>query len=869
MRSEMVSSEFGFIFWLRLLLICMMTIMIDPSLTQAEQAKIIRLNSDIIPLQYKLDLLVDPRADEFSGVAEIKILLAAPSKHIVLHGLGLRFDAIQVKDVSATQNALATELANDGTFAIDFPREISAGTASLYFKYHAAYANGLEGLYKVTVDKKTSVFTQFQAIGARRAFPCFDEPGFKSTYDVSITSPRKYKIISNTTEIGTAPANNHSTIHHFATTKPLPTYLVALAVGDFDIITHAPIAASKLRTHPIPLRGIAMRGRGDELRTALDVTAKLLLAEEKYFGIAYPFDKLDIIAVPDFGAGGMENAGAITYDENLVLLGDDATLQRRREFLTTHAHEIAHQWFGNLVTPKWWDDLWLNESFASLMETKFASQIEPNWRFETDIVKNAHEAMLADGASSVRRVREPVNSVDGITAAFDAITYQKGAAILAMVETTIGEAEFQKFVRVFLTTHAFKTIDSHDFTKALTEAKNGHHAAAILTSYIENPGLPVVRRETDGSSTHVVQSRFLSKEQSSSPRWTIPLESTADLALPFKNVTGYYVFDLSPAEWAMTLAAVRKMPRAQALMMAINFDLAFVEARLALNDYLDGVAAFARHPDWEVSGFPIERLEFIEGEAGPTSPSKIKVQNLIRDLYSPMLTKIGITTSLESNDIKTWILELQREHLADFFAASGADPKLKSQLAKLGDELIKDNAVALDENDHVPADIIEAALIAAAQDGGDAVLQKMIARFKTTDDGHEREIWLHAIAASHAEHSSVEIEKLVLSKDIRNQEVSTLLFARSAVPAYRNETWEIVDRNSKALLMRLNGDLEITLIQIADSFASEDLALQVEATITPLLGNLRGGAVQLNQTLEHIRLNAAMVSRLEISSSVK
>lgn len=834
--------------------------MIDLALAQAEPTKIIRLDPQIIPLSYKLDLIVDPGAYGFSGDAKIEIALTTPSRSIVFHGLGLQFDAIEIENQSTTQNVTATELAGDGTLALDFPNQIPAGTARLHFRYHAAFSNGLEGLYKVSEEGENSAFTQFQAIGARRAFPCFDEPGFKAVFDISITSPRNYKVISNTREMAATNVDEEHINHHFALTKPLPTYLVAFAIGNFDVVTYAPIAASKLRTHPIPLRGIAMRGRGSELRTALNATSKLLLAEENYFDIAYPFDKLDIIAVPDFGAGGMENAGAITYDENLVLLGDDATLQRCREFLTTHAHEIAHQWFGNMVTPKWWDDLWLNESFASLMETKFASQIEPDWRFETDIQRNAHEAMLLDGASSVRRVHEPVTTIDGITGAFDAITYQKGAAVLAMVEATLGENEFQKFVHQFLKTHAFNAIESKDFTKALKFENNGAQAAAILTSYVENPGLPVLTIQTNGKSTQVSQTRFLSKNLAPVSSWTLPSGANE---LFKRTVSGYYIYKLSPTEWAKTLVEVPKMPRTQALAVAINFDLAFVEGQIQMQDYFNGVVNIAKHPDWEVAGFSLERLEFIESESAKDSATKHNVQLLLRELYSPMLAKIGITKSLESKDVQTWMLELQREHLAEIFAVSGADQKLKAQLAQLGMELIQQNDNALDENDFVPADVIEAALIAATESGGDTVLNQSIARFKASEDSHEREIWLHAIAASHAEGSSAKIEMLLLSNDMRNQEVATLLFARAAAPIYRDDTWTIIDRNIQRLLKRLNGDLEITLIQIADSFASENLAERVKATITPLLGNLRGGAVQLNQTLERIRLNAAIVSRFE------
>jgi cytosol alanyl aminopeptidase len=856
----MASTEFSVMPRLKILCLCLFSIMTDFSLARAEQTKILRLDPQIVPLRYNLDFIVDPASSAFRGDAKIEISLSSPTNRIVIHGLDLKFDAIEIKAQNSQQNVTATELAKDGTLALDFPNQIPAGNAQLYFRYHAVFSNGLEGLYKVSEEGENSVFTQFQAIGARRAFPCFDEPGFKAVFDVAITSPENYKVISNTREVAVTKIDGKLLKHHYAITKPLPTYLVALAVGNFDVVTHTPVASSKLRKNPIPLRGIAMRGRGEELKIALDVTAKLLLAEENYFGIAYPFDKLDIIAVPDFGAGGMENAGAITYDENLVLLGDDATLQRRREFLTTHAHEIAHQWFGNLVTPKWWDDLWLNESFASLMESKFARQIEPDWRFETDIQRNAHEAMVLDGASSVRRIHEPVTTIDGITGAFDAITYQKGAAVLAMVEATLGETKFQKFVDLFLKTHEFAAIDSQDFIKALKSEKNGSQAAAILTSYIENPGLPVLTIPADKTSTEVMQTRFLSNDTSLVSGWTLP-GSAKEL---FKSkVAGYYIFNLSPADWVRTLADLPKMTRAQALRVAINFDLAFVEHRISIQDYFNGVVSIAKHSDWEVAGFPLERLEFIESESAKDSKIEYSVQLLLRELYSPMLAKIGVTKSLESKDVQTWMLELQREHLAEIFAVSSADEKLKAQLTKLGMALITKEDDALDENDSVPADVVEAALIAALEKGGDTVLNESIARFKSSDDGHDREIWLHAIAASHAKDSSAAIESLLLSDDLRNHEVATLLFARAAIPVYRDDTWTIVDRNTQRLLTRLNGDLEITLIQIADYFASEDLAQRVEATISPLLGRLRGGAVQLNQTLERIRLNAAIVSRFE------
>jgi cytosol alanyl aminopeptidase len=877
------------IFWLPLLTIALFVIMFDIKNANAES--IIRLDPDVVPLHYTLDLTIDPRSQDFRGVVSIDLKLATAKPLIILHAAGLVFDSIDVNDDARSQKAEAVPLAADGTIRLDYKHAVGPGPVKLDFHYHATYSGGLEGFYKVTDEGISSVFTQFQAIGARRAFPCFDEPGFKARFDITMRVPKKLAAISNTREIGTTVAGRKLLAHHFATTKPLPTYLIAMAVGDFDIVTAKSIPKSDVRAHTIPLRGVAVRGKGDELRLALEATAPLVLAEEKYFGIAYPFDKLDIIAAPDMGAGGMENAGAIVYDESLALLSDDATLQRRRAFLTTHAHEIAHQWFGNLVTPRWWDDLWLNESFATLMETKFASQIEPHWRFETDILSNAHEAMMLDGAVSVRRVREPVTTVDGISAAFDAITYQKGAAILAMVEHAVGADVFQSFVHRFLSDGAFGVMDSRDFTSALEQLKDGKAAARMLTSFIDTPGLPIVKVRRNASMVNIQQSAYrpLGGEAGavSSPPWVISLcHSSIDGAhrqchtfdnshssfseeglsayeiLSVDGIAGYYAFDVSQSDWLGIVAAVPKMPRAQALAVAISFDVGLAEGRIPLTTYLVGVGTIARHPDWEVAGFPVDRLAFLASELPSNSKANREVLEQINKTYGPRLAAIGLTKSLEGADVETWLLELQREHLSDLFATTGANPVLQAKLADLGDAIIKEKDVALDDSEIVPPDIVEAALVSASQRSGEVFLRQAIERLRMTSDAHEREIWVQAIASNRAASSGHEIEKLLLSDVLRNQEVPILLSSRAAVPAFRDETWNLVDRHATELLHRLNGDLEISLIQIADEFTTQQLAKRVEVTITPHLGQLRGGTVQLGQTLELIRHHAALLAEL-------
>lgn len=855
----------------------------------AELKPLIRLNEAVIPKDYKIDLMIDPNAASFAGVVKIEVVLRQAQTQLILHAANLSFDRAEVQSGDARQVPKIAELSSDGTIALDLENPVGPGPVTLDFSYHAPLATGLEGIYKIVDQGRAAVFTQFEAIGARRAFPCFDEPGFKAKFDINLRVPKAMRAIANTREISQSAETAGFTTHHFATTLPLPSYLIAFAVGDFDVVEVNPIPQSALRKSAIPLRGIAIRGKGDELHIALDYTAKLVLAEENYFGIAYPFDKLDIIAVPDFGAGGMENAGAITYDESIVLLDDDATLQRRRDFLLIHAHEISHHWFGNLASPRWWDDLWLNEAFASFMEVKFAAMIEPEWHFDTDILEGAHEAMILDRASSVRQVHEPVDSIDGISAAFDAITYQKGAVLLSMVEQQLGEPGFRNFVHDFLTSHAFSTMDTPSFIKALSSRVDGDKAALMLSSFIYAPGIPVVRFEPKFDGLLLTQSRF--GAGTATGKWNIPVcvaaanHFTSECLVfdksvekipgdqwqsrdvyPFDNRPRYYLFDVSPDHWQKILKAVPDMPRNQALAIAINLDLAFLDGRVGLDIYLAGIESVTKHPDWEVAGFPLARLDSLASETLLCPAVAQLMQTKIEETYGPRLEKIGLDRKLEGTDVETWLLELQREHLVEVFATGPADEHFHKLLSARGLALSKDPEEQLDDSDVARADVAEAALVAASRDGGSQFLETALTRFKNTDDLHERSLWLHAMAASQAPSASVVIEQLLLSTDLRNQEVPEILFARAAIPAFRAATWDMVERNSKAILARLDGDLDISLIQIADGFATEELAQRVEKTITPLLGTLRGGSVQLRQTLEAIRDNRALLHRLEAAA---
>ncbi len=859
---------------------------------------LIRLGQTIRPVSYQLALDIDPRMPGFSGIATIELNIAERTDRVVLHANRLVLDAITITQGSVARSLVAEELASDGTVALVSNTVLASGRATLTIRYHAEFASGLEGLYRVEDDGRFYAFTQFEAIGARRAFPCFDEPGFKATFTIDLTIPTGLKAITGTREIGVDPPIGGRTTHHFAPSRPLPSYLVVVAVGDFDIVDAPAIPPTALRAAPIPLRGIAAKGKGSELQFALDATAPLLTRTEDWFGIAYPFDKLDIIAVPDFGAGGMENAGAVTYEESLALLDEDATLQRQREFVTTHAHELAHQWFGNFTTPRWWDDLWLNESVASFMESKIAAQWKPSWRFENDRQLASIEAMGLDLLPSVRRVHEPVTTAGGISAAFDPITYQKGAAVLGMAENAMGAESFRDFMHNYLAHRAFGVMDGADFLRSMAASPGGADAARLLQSYIDQPGMPRIdiTRDCTGNRSEIKlrqqRLRPLSVPAAApgSPatwvtricldalRATNPASSCVlldqpqvqatssaslcqDALLAGKRSPGYFALNVSKAERRALFASLPTLGRIEALAAAQDLDISLVAGDLTLAEYLDGVQALARHPDIGVRSFPFERLKALIGNTMDDERRRT-LKSFVHALYRPQLDAIGLLQPLSGSKPGTWAQQLYREQLVELFVDTQSAPDLEVRLAELGQRIAADSETEPDDTALAPPDVVSAALVSAARRGGSPFLAHAVMRLNDADIGHDRAQWLGAIAASHAPDSNATIERLVSAPSARGQDVLALLFERANEPPYRTATWDFVQRSAPALLKRLDGDLDLAVVQVADGFCTDAQAETVDKAMRPLRDRIRGGAIQLAQTLDRIRACAALAAKL-------
>ncbi|HMD80966.1 MAG TPA: M1 family metallopeptidase, partial [Anaerolineales bacterium] len=388
------------------------------------------------------------------------------------------------------------QTAADGTSRIDFDRQLTPQDAILELHYSAPFNKKLEGLYKVEEGGKSYAFTQFEAISARLCFPGFDEPSFKTPFDLTLTVPSGDAAITNTLPINERAVEKGLKQIRFVRTVKLPTYLIAFAVGPFDVVSGPSIPANNVRSSPVPLRGISAAGKGAQLKFALDNTAVIFTTLERYFGIAYPFGKLDLIAVPDFDYGAMENAGAITFRETRLLLNEQtASYEQKKSILSVMAHELAHQWFGNLVTMVWWNDIWLNEGLTSWMTNRALELWNPEYKSGVGAVERSLGIMDRDSSPSARPLSRSANSTQDVKGIADGIVFSKGAAVPLMFENYMGHAEFQKFVRHYLNKHEFANASSEDLLKALEETP-GKEVADSFRTFIFQPGVPFLEIET-------------------------------------------------------------------------------------------------------------------------------------------------------------------------------------------------------------------------------------------------------------------------------------------------------------------------------------------------------------------------------------
>jgi cytosol alanyl aminopeptidase len=548
-----------------------------------------RLKPLATPHFQKISLTLDPDTDSYTGTTEIELSLKGTTASIEISGEDYTLLSAHIK--SRPQSCdLQTKKLPLGKIALACERPLQAGNYVLTLSFKAPFNTRSVGLYKTQSQGQNYVFTQFEMSDARRAFPVFDEPAYKFPYQLEITAPAAAEVFSNTPEIS-GRTQGKWRVHTFQKTPPLPAYLLALAVGPFDKV---PVTGLSVPGHVI-----TPRGKGPMASYALTQTPRILHFLETYFGQDYPYAKLDQVAVPEFPYGGMENAGLITYREDLLLHDTDTpTRDQKKSTSNVIAHEIAHHWFGDLVTMAWWDDLWLNEAFASWMANKTLTALEPDFENALDLPQNY--AMSQDAQLSTRPIRKPIRNeadiMDGL-----GLAYSKGSAILTMVENWIGPDAFQAGIQGYLQKHAHKNATAEDLWQAL-ESSAQQPVSQVLSSYLNQSSFPLIAFQSTGKVLKVSQKRFVHLGvEAPAQTWTVPLvikygrgqevktlhrvldqpsaEITLDFApawiYPDANAMGYYRWTVSDAQFQnlLTRTEQKLSPRERLALISASDDL--------------------------------------------------------------------------------------------------------------------------------------------------------------------------------------------------------------------------------------------------------------------------------------------------------
>jgi alanyl aminopeptidase len=834
-----------------------------------------------IPAHYRLAFTIDPTKDRFTGHAEIDVKFIKPARTLYIHGLDIHIRSAVVRLPKG--RALAAqyqEVDRSGVVLLTFASTVPAGPATLVFDYDAPYDQSLAGLYKVVSRGDAYAFTQFESSDARRAYPGFDEPGFKTPFDITVTAPSADKVIANTPVLNDTGAGNGMTRWTFQTTRPLPTYLIALAIGPLDIVDMGDIPPNQYRDHPLHLRGIAARGMGPKLQYALSLTPGVVNALEAYYGIAYPFQKLDILALPDFAAGAMENAGAVTFREQLLLMDADAPMDQKRDSLSVQAHELAHQWFGDFVTPAWWDDIWLNESFATWMSAKISQSVRPDEEFARDTLGSSLNVMRLDELPSARQIHNPVNNPDDIDNAFDDITYSKGAAVLAMFESYVGPQDWQKGIHAYLTKFAYSNATAEDFITTIATTTGHPEIVDAFDNFIDQPGIPLLTTALScgaaGANANVTQAPYASVGIPPATRqWKVPMCLTADGARSCQLVTppstqvllgqicpksvfpnaegaGYYRFAMDEAGWAAAIKSAPTLDPADQLTLLHNASAALRGGAAQAGDYFALVHALAPVAQWDAiasdqrSSFNlIDQLHDMR-VTGVLAPGDLAAeQAFVRRNFGPRLAALGLAAKPNEPVADA----LMREALVQLLVEEGRDPALIAQLAKAAHAYLASGGKDMGG---IAPELLQEAMRAGVMSEGAPFSDQLLSALQKSDDEYFIKSVIYAVAGAQDEASLTKLLNLTLTPAVRTGDLRYPLRYMQGETAGRPVLWTWFKANFEAMEKRVSAQGLGSAPDIqkfgCDAAAKSDL----DAFFLPKTGELQGTPRTLKENDDRI-----------------
>lgn len=835
----------------------------------------LRLPETIAPESYKAQLTLDPAKDSFEGKIQIKVNAKEASHVIWLDGAKLTVSSVVYKSGGQTMKGTVA-LEGDDFIGLKFDTAVPVGPGEIDMVYQGAVrTQDSSGVFRMLDNGNKYLYTQFESTDARDAFPCFDEPSYKVPWQLTLTVPSDDTAISNT-EIANQEKQGGQTVYTFRETKPLPSYLVAFGVGPFDYVN----AGTAGRNH-IPVRIITPKGHAEEAKYAAEVTSTIITRLENYFDIPFPYSKSDQVAIPvTFGFGAMENAGMVTYAQTIILAKPEFdTTNRQRGYASVAAHELAHQWFGDLVTTAWWNDIWLNEAFATWMEQKILREWKPEWNTDVSDVTSKLYAEGQDSLVNARKIRQEIQTKDDISNAFDGITYQKGAAVIGMFENWVGPEQFRKGVKAYLTRYSYKNGTAPLFLDAISTASKRDVTTAFST-FLNQAGVPLVSMTLDckqsSPTLHLSQQRFLplGTKAPETQTWQIPMcvrygsgtsgetscelmtQPTQDLKLKTSSCpawvegnnkgTGYYFVDYQGGLLnALTAGDVdeRLKPLERVDFMG-NASALSGAAKVSASDALSLVQTFASDPTRQVVTSAVNlATRPVEHEI----PENLmpNYHRFVQKNFDARARQIGWTPKPgEDDDIK-----LLRPTLEGFVATDGDDQELASEANSLAQKWLA-NHKSVDPN------LVGSVLNTAAYFGDKAFFDQLASNLKTTKDRQERQRIIRAMSSFRDEASIEAGFNAILSGEIPFIEGAGLLFGGQGSAATRKLSFEFLKTHyDEILAKRPTGggfDFGSELPYVGASYCDASSKAELKDFFEPRVDKLLGARRTLNQVLEGI-----------------
>jgi aminopeptidase N len=758
------------------------------------------------PENYKLSFTPDLDKATFEGDEIISIRVLKSTSEITLNSADIDFHEVSISSAGITQKATVTPEKDKEMVVLAVEKPLAAGPATIHITYSGILNSEMRGLYLGKDEQgRKYASTQFESTDARRAFPSFDEPDYKATFDITAVADKGLVAISNQKVVSDTPGPGDKHTVRFATTAKMSSYLAALVVGNFEYVEG--------EADGIPIRVYATTGKKEMGRFALEVATYVLKYYDNYFGIKYPYGKLDLIGIPDFSAGAMENTGCITFRE-VVLLADEkqTSVDLKKTIASVIAHEMAHQWFGDLVTMKWWDDIWLNEGFATWMEDKPVQAFKPEWNINLDDVSGTSRTMSVDSLANTRPIHQAAETPGQILELFDGIAYGKAGAVLRMLEAYLGEETFRVGVNAYLKQHQYGNATASDFWEA--QAKTSKRPVdKIMPTWVKQAGLPIVNVKTqcmgDSTSVTLTQHRYYfdrSKfEETNDQLWEIPVclrgsaNSSAKCELMTKKeetftlpgcskwvlanagASGYYRVGYQPdAVRALASDAETKLSPGERIALQTDIWASVRVGREPVGDYL----AFAQGVQSDHSRAV---LDDVMGELGFISQYLVSDSDRdgyrawLRQYLSPIIKEVGWEPKPGDTDEQRTL----RSHLFNALGRDARDPEALAEARKIADQALADPSSV----DH---QLAHGAFALAALNGDSDFYDKLMAGMKNPKSPEDYYLYLFTLSDFTDPKLLERTLEYAVSPDVRSQDALQLVSSVLANPAGQQLAWDFI-----------------------------------------------------------------------------